>query len=271
MTMLSAPGAAQSSGGVTSVDSLVRVVRLATERYRDPAMARRDGYRPIGPDAPGMGQHWVNSRRALSSTVDPAHPAILSYVEIDSVPTLVGAAMLMALGPSDTPPSWPGGVRWHDHSGDLEEEGLGLSPMSGAANSTRMAMLHVWTWQANPDGALATDNWSLPFVRAGYEPPPVAEPEAARALSLLSNGVTFYAALLERVARPDSALRETIAATLALARHDVATLCRSERAASRPDAPLIAALRDRWRGLVASLDSVLPSAATHALSGHVEH
>ncbi|MGH7627661.1 MAG: hypothetical protein ACREOJ_20390 [Gemmatimonadaceae bacterium] len=39
-------------------------------------------------------------------------------------------------------------------------------------------MLHAWLWLPNPAGMFASDNWALPFVRAGV-PVPLADPSAA--------------------------------------------------------------------------------------------
>jgi len=263
-----------NANGIRNTDSLVAVVRAATARYADQPTARRDGYRPIGPDAPGMGQHWVNPRLAMSPTVDPHRPAILSYVTVAGAPRLAGVAMLTMIPAGDSSPSWPDAAQWHAHSGDLEDEGLGLAEHVESADVMRAAMLHVWAWQENPDGVLATDNWSLPFIRAGLTPPAHAEPEAARAVSLLTSGVPFFTTVLERSVTLTDDMRATVAEALKAARADVTAQITLVGDAARgdmvPDATL-RALALRWREVVATLQAALPPGATRAMVDRHEH
>ena len=44
----------------SAAQRFVDLVRVATDRYHDRARAVADGYRLIGRDFPGMGEHWVN-------------------------------------------------------------------------------------------------------------------------------------------------------------------------------------------------------------------
>jgi hypothetical protein len=55
-----------------------------------------------------------------------------------------------------------------------------------------VAVLHAWIYVANPAGLFASDNWALPFVRLGLEPPARFPEAAARALALAADGAMFY-------------------------------------------------------------------------------
>ncbi|HZH40859.1 MAG TPA: hypothetical protein VFD85_07600 [Gemmatimonadales bacterium] len=142
--------------------------RLATARYRDVAQAMADGYRPMGPESPAMGQHWVQIGLVIGGKVDPREPAILEYATSEgaSAPTLVGVAYAVPLASGETPPDTPVPASWwHTHHGTLDDEGLNGShtgmDMSG---DDRVAVLHAWVWLANPAGAFEAENWLLPLA-----------------------------------------------------------------------------------------------------------
>ena len=90
LTALAAPAMAQVAQSPDQQE-FVRVVREATERYRDRSRAIADGYRPIGPDFPGMGEHWISVPLLLRGEVDRARPPILEYATLENEATLVGA------------------------------------------------------------------------------------------------------------------------------------------------------------------------------------
>lgn len=184
--------------------AFVSRVERAIRDFRDRDAAIRHGYRRIGPDFPGMGEHWVNPGRVLAGGVDPAAPQILTYVEVRGIPYLTGAAFALPLAEDEEPPEEPVGREpWHDHGGSIDEEALILeSPhtMDAGDGGPRLAMFHTWTWPPNPDGPLAQNNWALPWVRLGLTPPESPDPAVARALSLLGGGEAYYRTLLERAA-----------------------------------------------------------------------
>lgn len=161
-----------------------------------------------------MGEHWVQPGRLVSARFLPAAPPILTYVTIDGRPVLAGVAYALPLSPGETPPRFPEAGTWHDHSASVNEESLLIAPLShaqahadaGAARAAapRLAMLHAWLWSANPDGVFAQDNWALPWLRLGVEPPEPVDPVAARALSLLSGGDVYYHALFHAAADLDA-------------------------------------------------------------------
>src|SRR6185437_5295770 len=179
-------------------------VRTSTARYRDREQAVLDGYRPIGGDFPGMGEHWIDIGTLFSRTFTPDRPAILEYATIDGRPTLVGVAYALPLLPGEMPPALPGNVAWHLHAGTVADESDLLSQAMeshASMHGARLAMVHVWAWLPNPGGTFHAENWALPFVRAGVDPPPVDPgPVAGRVVSLLSGGDAFYEGVFLSVA-----------------------------------------------------------------------
>lgn len=199
----------------------VATARTGTAAYRDVDAARAAGYRPVGPDFPGMGQHWVHPALILRDTLDPSAPPILEYAAIAGRPTLVGVAYAKLVRDATPPTGLPvPATAWHFHQGTVEEESFlrshaGLHVAAGHDREPRIAVLHAWIWLDNPDGLLATDNWALPYARLGYRPPAGAavSQNAARALALASGegGRHYVEALLRAVGRPSPAEEQTLA------------------------------------------------------------
>lgn len=141
--------------------------RAATDKYRDVRQALADGYRPMGPGTPAMGQHWVNVGLLLSGTVDPAAPPILEYAGTpDAPPVLVGVAYAVPLAPGEMPPDTPVPASWwHTHQGTLDAEGLnGSHAGMDMGTGDRVAVLHAWLWLPNPAGIFEAENWLLPLA-----------------------------------------------------------------------------------------------------------
>lgn len=208
------PGPADAQDHQASTrEAFLDEAAAAAQRYADRREAMADGFRRLGPDFPGMGVHWVQPGRIVSGALTGDAPPVLCYVDIDGRPTLVGLAYTLPLSARETPPEEPFGPEvWHDHSGEVTEESLLLNhPSTLTARDTefRLAMVHVWLPLANPSGILAQNNWKLPFLRVGLEPPSRPSPLAARGLSLGAAGLEYYRELLywaSPVGSPDRAL-----------------------------------------------------------------
>jgi hypothetical protein len=241
--------------GASLADFIARA-RAGTERYRDPRVARAAGYRPIGPDFPGMGQHWLHSGLILRDTLDAGAPPVLEYAEIGGTITLVGVAYGKLVRAE--PPPHVAGVpddAWHFHGGTVEEESFLRSHAGGglehADTGPRIAVLHAWIWLDNPDGLFATDNWALPYARLGYAMPSGAPADAARALALAAgeSGRAYVEALFRAVGRlsPD----EVAAVAPLIARHQAAAraLLRDDPAGPLP----VDRLAECWRALERSI------------------
>lgn len=200
------------------VATFLTTARAATRKYHDLDAAVAAGYRLVGPDFPGMGEHWVHIRRVVQRDLDIERPAVLSYLRVDGNPVLTGVAYAQPVRRGEDPPEdfvVPG--LWHFHSGSIDEETLLLNPRSmhhGSEEQPRLAMLHAWIWAENPDGLFAQDNWALPFLRLELPVPDAAPPQAGKALFLLTNGVNYYAKLIEVAGSPAEPDRAAVRAVL---------------------------------------------------------
>ncbi len=216
---------AAATGAAGQGADFIARARAGTAAYRDVQVARAAGYRPVGPDFPGMGRHWVHPALILRDTLDPAAPPILEYAEIAGQPTLVGVAYAKLVRDGRPPVGLPvPPAAWHFHQGTVEDESF-VRSHAGVAHlvpGPRIAVLHAWIWLENPDGLLATDNWALPYARLGYHMPPDASREAARAVALAAGdgGRNYVEALLRAVGRPSAAEEQALA--LVVERHQAA-------------------------------------------------
>ena len=204
----------------------------------------RDGFRPIGADAPAMGRHWVSLARLFDGEIDAARPEILMYAVVDGRESLVGIGFGYVIGPREhaAPPASSFGPNdWHIHSGrmDMEShrmdhEGDGLLGVGSVAHEREagagVAVLHGWIWVENPAGVLEPNNWTLPYVRLGLTRPDNATAEADRALSLASVGADFFIARMELFRGLGSALAAAQVEALRRAEAEVGAwwLARSE-------------------------------------------
>ncbi|HEU5414391.1 MAG TPA: hypothetical protein VFW31_11570 [Candidatus Angelobacter sp.] len=135
-------------------DTLLDVVRKATERYKDVNVARAEGFGLVfgcvqGPDSGAMGMHFLNPQR-LTTDLDPSLPQILIYepqpdgkLKLIGADFLVDAAAWDKLHPKD-PPQLLGQLFHFFESPNR----FGLDPFY---------TLHVWAWKENPNGAFV--NW----------------------------------------------------------------------------------------------------------------
>ena len=257
-----------------ALDSLARATERAIARYADRAVASADGYRRIGPDFPGMGEHWLHPAVLLADRVDATRPTILIYATIGDAPALLGAGFVTTtrgLARASGTPGWP--AAWHEHSGLLSDES-GLAPGT-AAGDTHVWVLHVWTSLANPNGRFAPDNWALPYARAGIHAPARVDVDAARALSLATTGDRYLRDLLTDAGLRDTSNAAHVDALIANARTrvaDVASAWRSPGATPPDDA---AVLRDEWIALERALRATLGPTVTQLLApphpASVEH
>ncbi len=183
------------------VDSFLADARAATEKFKRLEAAIAAGYRKVGPDFPGMGEHWVHVGRAVADELNPRRPAVLSYLRVNKEPVLTGVAYAIPLQPDESPPSFPFPGAWHVHTGTVADETLHLNPdhMHHTRRDTpRLAMIHAWIWTEHPSGVFSQDNWALPFIRLQLPLPAKIPPQAGKALFLDTGGVNYYARLIQR-------------------------------------------------------------------------
>ncbi len=253
-------------------DSAVRTfltrAREGTARYADRANAVADGYHAIGVESPGMGQHWVHVGRLLAGQLDPARPQILNYAMVRGRPMLVGVGY--AIPAHDTlelPPAPVSRAAWHFHASTVEdEELLPTHRMAGMADTgLRIAVLHAWVWVENPEGVFTPDNWALPWVRLGLAPPPGMPVDASRAVSLVSGGDDFFAALLTHLGGADSETTRHIRAVLREARDGMEERVHALGAAGAVTAEDLAWLAERWAAMWRDLELAVPESVWVAL------
>jgi hypothetical protein len=218
-----------------------------------------------------MGEHWVHPIRVADGIIDPAKPQALSYAMLDGRPELLGVIFATPVRAGDTPPASPAGVVWHDHTESIDEEAALIGHMEhgeGAGPEIRLAMLHAWVWLENPDGAFAPDNWALPFVRLGLDPPARVSAGAARALSLPSGGDDYYLHLVEVIASPTRDGMETARTAIRGARADVDAWIRALQStgAAKIDAGRLDRLEAIWSDLWRTISAAVPDDAAKRLA-----
>lgn len=242
-------------GGAGAAD-FVAQAREAAERFAHAEEARLAGYRPLGPDFPGMGDHWVNSFLLMRSTLERGPPPILTYLATPDGYLFTGVAFATVLLEGEEAPTVPYPGAWHEHAGSVDEETLALSPHAAhhdRPDLPRLAMLHVWVGLDNPDGVFAQDNWAVPFVRLGLPVAGHPSPEAGKALFLASGGDTYYMGLIDALAPLGPLEREGVRRVLERARGEVEGWIAEGNWA---DFPL--RLEERWRLLWRELAGAVP-------------
>ena len=136
--------------------ALLKMVRDATERFKDVREAEYEGYVlkfgcVSGPDSGAMGLHYVNFALVGSGVIDPVHPQIVLYEPTPSGrPKLTGADFLVDAEQWDSDPK---------HTGPPELMGQ-LFHYFEAPNRFGLKAfytLHVWAWKENPNGTFV--NW----------------------------------------------------------------------------------------------------------------
>ncbi|HSC46058.1 MAG TPA: hypothetical protein VLC94_09515 [Candidatus Acidoferrum sp.] len=137
--------------------ALIKIVREATERFKDVAQAEREGYAlsfgcVSGPDQGAMGLHFINSGLVMKGAIDPTAPQIILYEPTeDGRLKLTGADFLVDAQQWDEdkthkpgPPELMGQLFHYFESPNR----FGLKAFY---------TLHVWAWKENPNGAFV--NW----------------------------------------------------------------------------------------------------------------
>ena len=155
----------------------LELAHQATAKYQDVHVAEAEGYRPIGPDFPGAGVHYVLTLDP--KTFEAEKPPILLYEKDPAAPngySLVGVTYLLKAeaGPDGQPMTSPfpkALARWHrhDHLCIFQD---GSNPHGFTENQCREKgghfiaetqwMLHAWIWRDSPSGVFSAEN---PTVR----------------------------------------------------------------------------------------------------------
>ena len=134
--------------------ALVQVVRDATERFHDVAVAEQEGYFlqfgcVSGPDYGAMGLHFVNFELVMDGELDATRPEIVIYEpQPDGSLQLIGADYLVLAD------------AWHAQNASPPELMGQLFHRFEAPNRFGLPAfytLHVWSWKHSPTGAFV--NW----------------------------------------------------------------------------------------------------------------
>lgn len=144
-----------ATGDVTDADTSQQLaaVRQATAKYLDVSQALADGYLPdtecaVLPGVGAMGFHYFNPRLGSDLAVDPLAPEVLLYAPSGTGLRLVGVEYFVP-NVGQTHPTLFG----HAFDGPMPGHFPGMPEHYD---------LHVWLWQANPNGVFA--QWN-PTVR----------------------------------------------------------------------------------------------------------
>ncbi len=137
-----------------SAGELIRIVREATERFKDVAVAEAEGYAlqfgcVTGPDVGAMGLHYVNGKLVNSGVLDPTRPQIVIYEPRPGGGLrLIGADYLVFKDAWDKKNQGPP---------QLMGQLLHLFESPNRFGLPAFYTLHVWAWKDNPNGAFV--NW----------------------------------------------------------------------------------------------------------------
>ena len=153
-------GAAYAATGTTDPSVLkdLAELRQATTKYHDVNVALADGFirTPHCIQAPGLGGigiHFINPARIMDPAINLLEPEILLYLETNGGMKLLGVEYMFPIGPPDAPvpdPAPPAPILF-----DRPFDGPMLGHEPGQPPHYD---LHVWVWQANPDGIYSPFN-----------------------------------------------------------------------------------------------------------------
>jgi len=141
----------KSTGG----GALVRIVREATERFKDVKVAEDEDYHLLfgcvsGPDAGAMGMHFVNRQLLGDGVIDASAPEIVIYEpQADGSLKLIGADYLVFAD------------QWnatHSSAPELMGQQFHLFEAPNRFGLPTFYTLHVWAWKDSPTGTFV--NWN---------------------------------------------------------------------------------------------------------------
>ena len=134
--------------------ALVKIVREATERFKDVKVAEAEGYTLTfgcvsGPDEGAMGLHYVNFSIVNSGVLDATRPQIVIYE-----PTPNGGRRLIGADYLLYADVWNAA---HKTTPELMGQLFHLFDSPNRFGLPAFYTLHVWAWKPNPKGAFV--NW----------------------------------------------------------------------------------------------------------------
>jgi hypothetical protein len=145
----------QTADQKKQANALVKIVRDATERYRDVTVAENDGYGLVfgcvsGPDYGAMGLHFVNFPLVADGKIDAATPEIVLYEPTSSGRLrITGADYLVFAADWD---------KTHTSAPELNGQFFHFFEAPNRFGLPPFYTLHVWAWKDNPNGTFT--NWN---------------------------------------------------------------------------------------------------------------
>ena len=145
---------AMTAEAQSNANTLLKVVRDSTERFKDVSVALAEGYAlqfgcVTGSDSGAMGLHYVNATLLNSGVLDATRPQIVIYEPIPGGGLrLIGADYLVFAD------AWNA-----THAGPPQLMGqlFHLFESPNRFGLPAFYTLHVWAWKENPNGAFV--NW----------------------------------------------------------------------------------------------------------------
>ena len=143
-----------SAGKSDQSAALVKIVREATERFRDVSVAEAEGYAlqfgcVSGSDAGAMGMHFVKGELVGDDVIDPTRPEIVIYEpQSDGRLKLIGADFLVFKDVWDAA---------HPAPPQLMGQLFHLFDAPNRFGLPAFYTLHVWAFKENPNGSFV--NW----------------------------------------------------------------------------------------------------------------
>jgi hypothetical protein len=144
--------------------TLVQVVRAATEKFQDPEEAKAAGYAMAlgcvsGPNEGAMGLHFIKGDLVGDDQLDPQQPEALIYEPVQGKLKLVGVEFIVDA------------FLWHQTNAGPPVLMGHLTQYVGSPNRYALNAfyeLHVWAWKENPKGVFS--DWNPKVSCAGYAP-----------------------------------------------------------------------------------------------------
>lgn len=138
----------------SKTSALIKIVRDATERFKDVSVAEAEGYAlqfgcVSGPDAGAMGLHYVNGDLVNKGILDATRPQIVIYE-----PTSNGRLRLIGADYLVLADMWNA---THSAPPELMGQLFHLFESPNRFGLPAFYTLHVWAWKDNPNGAFV--NW----------------------------------------------------------------------------------------------------------------
>ena len=145
----------QTADQKKQANSLVRIVRESTVRFRDAAVADSEGYGLLfgcvsGGEYGAMGLHYVNFPLVADGQIDATKPEIVLYE-----PTPNGGLRITGVDYLVFAADWN---QTHTSAPELNEQLFHFFDAPNRYGLPPFYTLHVWAWKDNPTGTFT--NWN---------------------------------------------------------------------------------------------------------------